>query len=40
MLLRYSGTENKARVMVEGESAEQVRRIAEELAAMVKKCLA
>ena len=40
VLLRYSGTENKARVMVEGESAEQVRRIAEELAALVKKCLA
>ena len=39
VLLRYSGTENKARVMVEGESAEQVRRIAEELAALVKRIL-
>ena len=39
VLLRYSGTENKARVMVEGENAEQVRRIAETLAALVKKTL-
>jgi phosphoglucosamine mutase len=39
VLLRYSGTENKARVMVEGENNAQVLRIAEELAALVKRCL-
>ena len=36
VLLRYSGTENKARVMVEGENSDQVRRIVEDLAALVK----
>ena len=39
VLLRYSGTENKARVMVEGENATQVRRIVEELAQLVKSSL-
>ena len=39
VLLRYSGTENKARVMVEGENGDQVRRIVEELATLVKRCL-
>ncbi len=39
VLLRYSGTENKARVMVESENADQVRRITKELAGVVKKYL-
>ena len=32
VLLRYSGTENLCRVMVEGEDADRVRRLARRLA--------
>ncbi|MBU1001669.1 MAG: phosphoglucosamine mutase [Proteobacteria bacterium] len=39
VLLRYSGTESKARVMVEGQDESQVRRIAEELAEVVREAL-
>ncbi len=39
VLLRYSGTEALARVMVEGEDQEKVRRLAEGLAEDVKNCL-
>jgi phosphoglucosamine mutase len=40
VLLRYSGTENLLRVMVEGESKERVQAIADELAGIVQKALA
>jgi phosphoglucosamine mutase len=40
VLLRYSGTENLLRVMVEGESKEHVQAIADELAGIVQKALA
>jgi phosphoglucosamine mutase len=36
ILVRYSGTENLVRVMVEGEDDAQIRRIAEELRAVLK----
>ena len=36
VLLRYSGTESKARVMVEGENPQQVKRLAEDLAIAVE----
>ncbi len=36
VLLRYSGTESKARVMVESESSELCRTVAEEVAAVVR----
>jgi phosphoglucosamine mutase len=36
VLLRYSGTEPLARVMIEGADAERIRSMAEELAAMIK----
>jgi phosphoglucosamine mutase len=36
LLVRYSGTENLARVMVEAEQAEDVQRYASELAELVK----
>ena len=39
VLLRYSGTEPLARVMVEGEKQEQVRRLAEDLAQTVRAAL-
>jgi phosphoglucosamine mutase len=40
VVLRYSGTEPLARVMVEGQDAELVRRLADELAATVRAELA
>lgn len=39
VLLRYSGTESKARVMVEGENAELVNGLCDELAQVVQKSL-
>jgi len=39
VLLRYSGTESKARVMVEAQDGAQVKRIAEELADVVREAL-
>jgi phosphoglucosamine mutase len=36
ILVRYSGTENKVRVMVEGEDASQIQRVAEELRDVLK----
>ena len=36
LLLRYSGTEPLARVMIEGESQEEIERYAEDLAAVIK----
>ena len=40
VVIRYSGTESKARVMVEGEDETAVRRTAEELADTLRKALA
>jgi phosphoglucosamine mutase len=40
VLIRYSGTELKARVMVEGEHAARVRELADELADELKQALA
>ena len=37
VLLRASGTEPKIRVMVEGQDAKLVQKLAEEIAAVVKK---
>jgi phosphoglucosamine mutase len=39
VLIRYSGTERKARVMVEGEDETRVRTYAEELAATLRRLL-
>jgi phosphoglucosamine mutase len=40
VLVRYSGTERKARIMVEGEDEERVRAYAEDLAATLRRALA
>lgn len=37
VLVRYSGTEPLARVMLEGESGDQIRRMAEEIAEEIRK---
>jgi phosphoglucosamine mutase len=39
VLIRYSGTERKARIMVEGENEERVRGYAEDLAATLRRVL-
>jgi len=39
ILLRYSGTEALARVMVEGQDQRRVDRIAQELAGLIKKAI-
>jgi phosphoglucosamine mutase len=39
VLIRYSGTERKARIMVEGEDEERVRAFAEDLAATLRRAL-
>jgi phosphoglucosamine mutase len=40
VLIRYSGTERKARIMVEGEDEERVRAFADDLAATLQRALA
>jgi phosphoglucosamine mutase len=37
LLVRYSGTEMLARVMVEGEDAAQIRTMADEIGAAIRK---
>ena len=39
LLLRYSGTEPLARVMIEGQSQEEVEHLAEELAGVIRRTL-
>ena len=39
LLLRYSGTESLARVMIEGQNQEEIERRAEQLAAVIKRAL-
>jgi phosphoglucosamine mutase len=39
VLIRYSGTERKARIMVEGEQEDRVRDFAEDLAATLRRAL-
>jgi phosphoglucosamine mutase len=39
LLLRYSGTENLARVMIEGENQQEIETQANALAEVIKKCL-
>ncbi len=40
LLLRYSGTENLARVMIEGQDQEQIERLANKLAETIRTALA
>jgi phosphoglucosamine mutase len=39
LILRYSGTENIARVMVEGENHHRIRNMAEDLAGLIRNHL-
>lgn len=39
VLIRYSGTQNMCRVMVEGPTEEKTRTLAERLASIVKECI-
>ena len=39
ILLRYSGTESLARVMLEGEDQEHIERVAAEVAAMIRHAI-
>ena len=39
LLIRYSGTENKLRIMLEGENYDEIKQYAEELADSVRKLL-
>ena len=39
LLLRYSGTEPLARVMIEGERQDEIERLAEELATVIRRAL-
>jgi phosphoglucosamine mutase len=39
ILLRYSGTENLARVMVEGEDRSHIETVASELSGIIKKAV-
>ena len=39
LLIRYSGTENKLRIMLEGENYEEIKKYAEDLADTVRKTL-
>ena len=39
LLLRYSGTESLARVMIEGESQEEIENQANELASVIQETL-
>ena len=39
LLLRYSGTENLARVMIEGENQDEIEEQASRLASIIEKSL-